>query len=212
MNDRAISQPQGRAVGGSSAINGLAFIPPSAVGIDQWGKVGNSGWSWDVLEPYYTKFRNLTYPDLETSKHLGFDEYPRTERGKGPLHASFTGTIDDPLPAAWFESFQALGWAPTTDPFSGTVQGGFTCASSIDIDNKTRTHSGIAYYLPARDRANLELQTSTIVEKIILEGSGDNIVARGVQWSSGGGKQEAHATKEVILAAGVYGSPKLLEL
>ncbi|PVH96735.1 GMC oxidoreductase [Periconia macrospinosa] len=213
LNNRSISQPQGRVLGGSSAINGLAFIPPSQAGIDEWGKLGNEGWSWSTLEPYYTKFRKLAYPsDPETFARLGFHEYPRAQQGNGPLHASFPDALDDPMPSAWVESFKELGWTPKADVFSGHIQGGFTCASSIDVDTKTRTHSGIAYYLPARDRSNLKVQTNAVVEKMILKKLGQDFVVQGVKWQVNGETHEAQARKEVILAAGVYGTPRLLEL
>jgi choline dehydrogenase-like flavoprotein len=213
LNGRSISQPQGHVLGGSSAINGLAFIPPSSAGIDEWAKLGNKGWSWKSLEPYYTRYRNLTYPtDRKTIEHLGFDEHPQSKRGNGPLHASFSGTTDDPMPSAWFESFKELGWKPKSDVFSGHIQGGFTCASSIDIDTKTRTHSGTAYYIPARDRANLEVQTGAVVERIVFKKLGQDTVVHGVKWQANGTTHEVQARKEVILAAGVYGTPKLLEL
>jgi choline dehydrogenase-like flavoprotein len=155
----------------------------------------------------------LSYPDQQTTQNLRLDQYPESKPGMGPLHASFTGTADDPMPAAWFEGFKSIGFAPITDPFSGTVQGAFTCASSIDAQAKTRTHSGLAYYAPIKDRPNLVLKTGAIVDKIILEKiDGSGIVTRGVQWKLDGTRQEAIAAKEVILAAGAFGSPKLLEL
>lgn len=116
------------------------------------------------------------------------------------------------MPLAWTKSFKELGWTPKADVFSGHIQGGFTCASSIDVDTKTRTHSGTAYYLPARGRSNLKVQTNTVVEKMILKKFGHDFVVQGVKWQVNDETHEVQARKEVILAAGVYGTPKLLEL
>ncbi|KAF2871940.1 glucose-methanol-choline oxidoreductase-like protein [Massariosphaeria phaeospora] len=211
LNSRAIGQPQGRSLGGSSAINGLAYIPPSAIGIDQWSKLGNNNWDWDTLEPYYTKSRNVTYPTAATSAYLGLDATLQSGSA-GPVHVSYSGKLDEPIPAAWLQAFQQLGWGGSANPFSGKVTGGFTCAGTIDAASQTRSHAGTAYYAPVATRANLEVRTGALVEKILLRKEGADVVAYGVRFTAGNETVSVAASKDVILAAGAFGSPKLLEL
>jgi choline dehydrogenase-like flavoprotein len=213
LNGRSIGQPQGKVLGGSSVINGMAYIPPSKVAIDQWGRFGNPNWDFATLEPYYKKSREVEYPSDTTSEYLGLNyNRSQTEGDKGPIHVSFTGTLGDKLSRAWFETFQNLGWGLSADPFSGKVTGGFSSAASIDNTTKTRSHAASAYYAPVASRPNLHVQTSVYVERILLRGSSDDVTAYGVLWTKDNEKLTANARREVILAAGAYGSPKLLEL
>lgn len=95
---QVIDIPQGRALGGSSAINAQAYVPPSKLTVDAWGSLGNEGWSWDTLAPYFRKSHTLTLPDQSTCEHLRLDWVTDEIRGaSGPVQVSFTGTVEDPL-------------------------------------------------------------------------------------------------------------------
>ena len=69
--DRTIDHPQGKVLGGSSAINNMAFIPSSKAVLDAWGALGNKGWDWTSMKPYYKKFHTLILPDELNIEHLG---------------------------------------------------------------------------------------------------------------------------------------------
>ncbi|GLA42696.1 hypothetical protein AnigIFM63309_011244 [Aspergillus niger] len=71
LNNRVIKEPQGKVLGGSSGINGQAFIAPTKAGIDAWNKLGATGWTWENLAPYYKKATTLQLPDEPTRNHLG---------------------------------------------------------------------------------------------------------------------------------------------
>ena len=111
MNDRTIKQPQGKAFGGSSAINGQAFIAPSQADINAWAKFGNPSWKWSALAPYYKKAYTLSPPpDKETLDHLGINWINEEFRGTdGPLKVSFPGVVQNPLCKAWIDAFAGLG-------------------------------------------------------------------------------------------------------
>lgn len=200
-------------LGGSSGINVQALIAPSKFDIDAWEKLGNSGWNWEVLAPYFKKFYTLKSPPPETCEYLGLDWINEDVRGvSGPVQASFNGVLEDPIPKAWIDTFRNLGYSITGDPFSGKFTGGYSSPSTVDIVSKERSYAATAYYLPASTRPNLRLRTSALVKSIVLEGTDGNCTATEVQYIHLGKECAAKACKEVILAAGVFQSPKLLEL
>ena len=180
-----------------------------------WETLGNPGWNWESMKPYYRKSHTLTTPPGPIHKHLGLDYVDENIRAtSGPVQASFTGSVDNPLPNAWFKTFQTLGLGLQGDPFSGHAIGGYSNPSTIDPVKKERSYSNVAYYQPARHRPNLHLMTGAHVLKIILESIGASaaVVATGVNMTREGKDIFVRARKEVILAAGVFQSPKLLEL
>ncbi len=213
LKGRQISQTQGRVLGGSSAVNLQALIAPSRSDIDSWEKLGNSGWNWDVLAPYHKKFYTLTVPSTEACEHLGIDWVDKDIQGQsGPVQASFTGVVEDPLSKAWVDTFRHLGYSLTGDPFSGKVIGAYSNPSTVNGVTKERSYAATAYYVPASGRPNLHLLTGALAERVALEDVDNTIVASGVQFIHKGERRTVKARKEVILAAGVFQSPKLLEL
>lgn len=115
LNGRTIGAPQGKALGGSSAINGQAFIAPSQAGIDAWAQLGNPGWDWEGLVPFFKKFYTLIPPpDKETRDHLGIDWINDEHRGtSGPIKVSFPGVLQNPLAKAWIDAFHTLNSVTT---------------------------------------------------------------------------------------------------
>ncbi|RYO84414.1 hypothetical protein DL764_009339 [Monosporascus ibericus] len=216
MNGRRIGQPQGRVLGGSSAINAEVFIPPSTVGFDAWECLGNPGWTWNDIAPYFRRFHTLNMPDEATAKHLDLSWIDETTKGtRGPIQASFTGVVEDPLGKAWNKTFQKLGLVFEGDPFNGRGLGGWCIPASIDPVSKTRSYAAAAYFAPAKSRENLKVVTGATVNKILLERqtNGDTMSAQGVIFRlKDGTTHQVNANREVLLAAGVFQSPKILEL
>lgn len=110
LGGRSIRAPQGKALGGSSAVNGQAFIAPAQAEIDGWAKLGNPGWDWAGLAPSYKKAYTLVPPaDQATREHLGIDWINEEYRGtSGPIQVSFPGVIQNPLCKAWIDAFRGL--------------------------------------------------------------------------------------------------------
>ncbi|KAF1921300.1 hypothetical protein BDU57DRAFT_436515 [Ampelomyces quisqualis] len=215
LNGRIIGHPQGKALGGSSAINAEALIPPSASDINAWEKLGNSGWNYQTMKPYLDKYFTLTRPDNATAEHLHLSWLPADlGRFSGPVHASFTGAQGDPLSSAWVETFENLGHPLTSSPFDGKSIGAYNGASTIDAASKTRSYSNSAYYLPVANRPNLHLLTGAIVKRILFNptGGSQGIKATAVEYVQNGTVQSVNATKEIIVSAGAFNSPKILEL
>lgn len=188
---------------------------PSRSGVDSWEKLGNKGWNFEALRPYYQKFHTYIPPPQEVNDLLALDYMDEDVQGKsGPIKVSF-GDFHGPLQKEWPETFKRLNAKYTGDPLTGLGSGGHSNPASIDAKSKTRSHAGSDYYSPeARSRANLRILTEALVEKVILAEAGDgSVLAKGVQFSPrAGSKRVTLANKEVILAAGAFQSPQLLEL
>ena len=110
LRGRSVKEPQGKALGGSSAINGQAFIAPAQADIDAWAKLGNEGWDWDSMVQFYKKSYTLLPPeDRATLEHLGIDWISEEHRGAdGPIKVSFPGILQNPLCKAWIDAFKGL--------------------------------------------------------------------------------------------------------
>ncbi|KAI1266507.1 glucose-methanol-choline oxidoreductase-like protein [Xylariaceae sp. FL1019] len=214
LQGRTIAIPHGRVLGGSSAINGQAFVASSKACIDAWGNLGNAGWSWEALAPYFKKCHSLTVPkDDALSAHLSLKYIDADASGKsGPIRASFPDAIDNPLPKAWVETLESLGHTATGDPFSGQFVGAFTNAATIDPDTRQRSFAASAYLKPVRSRSGLRVITGAHVTRVLFQKVQSSVTAARVEYVQNGATKTAHARKEVILCAGALQSPKILEL
>lgn len=165
--------------------------------------------------PYYQKTFTLAMPSPEMQAELGLKYVNKQVSGsQGPIHASFPDAIEDPIARSWIQSMKGLGYTMTTDPFSGNALGAYTNAATIHPIKKIRSYAANVYYEPVMDRNNLKVETSAMVEKIIFDTavSETGPLATGVQFMTNSGTHIAKARKEVILSAGTFNSPKILEL
>lgn len=212
LNGRRIGHPRGKCLGGSSSINIMALIYPSKLGMDAWAELGNAGWDWDGLKPYFRKFHTYCPAPDDVRQALGLAYIDQALAGSdGPIKVSHPQTVDA-FQKAWVDSWKTLGQAMDSDPLSGAAQGGFSSLFSIDPAKAERSHAGIAYYAPVAHRENLHVLTGALVERIELEGTEPDVVARGVIFEFNGNKCTAQASLEIILNTGSFGSPQLLEL
>jgi choline dehydrogenase-like flavoprotein len=204
---------QGKALGGSSALNAHVFVPPAKGVIDSWERLGNKGWNWNGLKTHLSKAYTSPAVDRATEKALGIEGWSyRNDAAKGPIQTSFSGDIHHPIREAWAASFKDNGHYMPEDPFLNGSVGSFSCLATIDPLKKERSYSATAYYNPVKGRDNLEVLTSAHVEKILTQKDGGSTIATGVQFTQNGAAKTVIARKEVIIAAGVFQSPKLLEL
>ncbi|KAI9148432.1 GMC oxidoreductase family protein [Paramyrothecium foliicola] len=212
LNGRSVRLPQGKALGGSSSINAHVFVPPAASLVDSWETLGSPGWNWKTLSPYLCKA--YTFPSVIASKReqLGINDWEEENPANGLVQASFAGDWSHPIRKAWADTFKSRGQFMTRDPFIGASTGGFSCLASIHPKTKERSSASSAYYRPFKDRQNLQVLASAVVERILFETLDDIPFAVGVQYRHNDRISQVLCTKEVILAAGVMQSPKLLEL
>ena len=214
LGGRSIVIPQGRLLGGSSALNGLAFTANSKINVDAWAELGNPGWSWSDIFPYYQKSHTLTMPSKAASTHLGLHYIEeKAEETNGPIQLSFPEDIDNIWPRVWLETLTGLNFLMSGDPFSGQAHGGYVNTESIDPVKRQRSYAANAYLGPARTRPNISVVTGATVERVLFDSpDASNVIATGVQYTKDGTSRLVKTRKEIILSAGAFNSPKLLEL
>ena len=193
MNNREIYWPRGKCLGGSSSINGLIFIRGQKEDYDQWRDLGNVGWGWDDVLPYFKK--------AEGNDRLGEPLHSRD----GPLKASSIPK-KHPLVEAFKLAANALG-VPTTDDFNNLTQEGVGYYQ-LSTHKGLRCSTAVAYLRPARKRSNLTVLTNSQATRILFTGR----KASGVELFHQGKKITLQANKEVLLCAGAIQSPQLLQL
>ncbi|KAI7158589.1 GMC oxidoreductase [Hortaea werneckii] len=212
LNNRVINHPRGRLLGGTSAINSFALIYPSAAEIDAWAQVTNEDWDWQTLAPYFRKFQSIVAPSQNVKKSLNLAHSDEAiQECKGPIQASFPIRIK-PLQEEWDETFRNLGLHNANDPLDGHALGGHTLTCHITGEKYERSHAGTAYLEPALARSNLTLITNVSVNKLIVERHNDTPIVRGVVYAQDNVSYEARVKMEVVLAAGAFNTPKIMEL
>ncbi|KAF2638099.1 putative aryl-alcohol dehydrogenase [Massarina eburnea CBS 473.64] len=216
LNGRLVAEPKARTLGGSTAINLGMVAYPSKSGFDAWEKLGNPGWDWAHMTPYFRKFHTFHKPSDKIREQLSIDWVDEELSGTdGPIHTSFGEDHYLPYNDAWAKTFEKLGHKMTGDPLSGVSKGAYTNPGVIDPKTHQRSHAGNAYLSPeVEKRPNLRVLTETLVNKVILEPNTDGIVsAKGVQVTTKDGKiRDVSVKDEVILAAGALKTPQVLEL
>ncbi|KAH8884143.1 GMC oxidoreductase [Thozetella sp. PMI_491] len=211
-NGQVIAQIRGKQLGGSSAMNLMFWTHASQGDIDAWGELGNQGWSWDELKPYFAKSETFTAPSASIEHDLD-TEYivPAIHGKKGPINNTFPDGYG-PLDKAWPATFANLGLEVRGDPRDGLALGGYTNLLNIRLDNHTRSYAATAYYRPFAGRKNLVVLTGALATKIILKKGPSGITANAVQYTKDDKNVTVSAGKEVIVCAGSIGSPQLLEV
>lgn len=206
----------GKALGGTSTINGMAYLRAQAAQIDAWETIGNKGWNWKTLLPYFKKSEQLQdpakYPFLDGSG-VAFD--PVYHGFTGPLKVGWSSTqLNDGLAQKLNATYQNLD-VPipyNRDANSGDMVGYSLYPKTVDSELNIREDAARAYYYPYQNRTNLHVWLNTHANKLTWK-DGHEVTANGVEVTlSDGKKTVVKATREVILAAGALKSPVLLEL
>lgn len=212
MSNRRMKHPRGRVIGGSSAINSLAIIYPSATEIDAWAGLGNDGWDWKTLAPYFLKFQTIVPPDEDVKKQVKIIHNDETIwKSHGPIQTSFPSQVT-PLHKAWLDTFHTLGLENVSDPLTGHAIGGHTSTCHVTGVNHERSHAGVAYLDPVLGRKNLTIIKNAVVNRLAIGKDSLGPIVRGVWYSQHGILHRVTAKKEVILAAGTFNTPQILEL
>ncbi len=193
MGNRPMYQPRGRVLGGCSSINAMIYIRGHRADFDGWAALGNRGWSYEEVLPYFRKFeRNLHIEDAYHGKDGEF-------------------TISDPrsphlLTRTLLQAAQQAGH-PLNEDFNGATQTGFGFYQLSQRAGR-RESAATALLHPVRSRSNLAVVTHAQVQRILLE----NNTATGVTYQLGDQTVTAKANREVLLCAGAFNSPQLLLL
>lgn len=195
LDGRRLFWPRGKVLGGCSSINAMLYIRGHRADYDDWRDLGNPGWGWDDVLPYFKRSEDQT---------RGASEYHGVE---GPL------AVTDPqephrLSRAFVDAGVELGF-PRNDDFNGDTQLGFGLYQ-VNQRNGRRCSAAAGFLKPVRQRPNLEVRTRAQVARLVI----DHGRVRGVELLGRRGRspEVIQAGREVILAAGAVGSPQLLML
>lgn len=199
LNGRSGYQPRGKALGGSSAINAMLYVRGQKEDYDSWADLGNKGWSWNDVLPYFRKAENNVRG--ANSAH----------GASGPLQVS-DQKAPRPISQAFIDASNQMQLPPKADFNDGDNEGAGMWQTTLfhtPEKNGERCSSAAAYLHPVMDkRANLTVITKAHATKVIFEGKR----AVGVAYRQKKQNKEVRATKEVILCAGAFQSAQLLML
>jgi choline dehydrogenase len=193
LENRRLFWPRGKGLGGSSSINGMVYIRGHAQDFDRWRQLGNEGWSYEEVLPYFKRSMN---------QERGADEFHGVG---GPLNVKDGSS---PLPAhkLFIQAGIEAGYEYNAD-FNGANQEGVGPFQLTKVGNQ-RCSAARGYLTPVLERPNLTVATGARLLKVLLE----NKQAVGVCYDHKGQTITAKATKEVLLCAGAVQSPQLLQL
>jgi choline dehydrogenase len=193
LHNRKVIQPRGKVLGGSSSINGLLYVRGQHEDFDHWRQLGNVGWSFADVLPYFRRAEN---------QERGADEMHGVG---GPLSVS---NVSEPHPLceAFIEAAEQGGF-PRNDDFNGASQEG-AGYFQLTTRNGRRCSTAVGYLRPARRRPNLTVATEALASRLLFDGRR----AVGVEYRQGETAKTAHAKLEVIVAGGAFNSPQLLQL
>jgi choline dehydrogenase len=198
LNGRRMYQPRGKTLGGCSSTNAMAYVRGNKLDYDEWSDLGNEGWGYEDVLPYFIRSEhNEQYDQLDSQYH----------GRSGPLNVTYATRFQTPLASAFVDSCIQTGIPANTD-YNGAEQAG-TGLFQFTIKNGRRHSAATAFLKPALHRPNLKVITHAHTTKILLQQDR----ATGVEFITGKNQtQQATARKEVIVSAGAFQSPQLLML
>ncbi|WP_324733500.1 choline dehydrogenase [Pseudomonas paeninsulae] len=194
LKGRKIHQARGKVIGGSSSINGMAYVRGCAGDYEEWLELGAEGWGYADVLPYFKRAEDCLY---------GADQY---RSSGGPVGVCNGNNMQNPLYRAFIEAGRQAGYGQTED-YNGYRQEGF-CRMDMSVRDGVRSSTANAYLKPALNRGNLHLQMHALTTRVLLEGKR----AVGVEYRQQGKTLRVQARREVILCASAFNSPKLLML
>jgi choline dehydrogenase-like flavoprotein len=194
LDGRRGYQPRGKTLGGSSSINAMLYVRGHRADYEHWAALGNRGWSYQDVLPYFRRAEGCElFPDDPYHGH------------QGPLGVTYP-RHGSPLNAMFLQACAQHGIAPTAD-YNGAQQEG-CFPYQVTHRNGERCSAAKAYLTPNLGRANLHVVTHATSSRVLLEGKR----ALGVEYLQGNAACQVRARREVLLAAGAFGSPQLLLL
>jgi len=185
--------PRGKVLGGSSAINGLAYVRGMPFDYDGWRQLGCVGWAWDDVLPLFQRYEDMSERAAAQpgpGKELGIARYPQRYASMDTFLSACAEAGIKPHMDLNQEAVEGLGYSRQT------------------TRNGLRQTTSVAFLRPVRGRRNLRVEVQALAEKVLLEGN----VAVGVRYRKGGRTIDVKARREVILCGGVINSAQLLQL
>ncbi|XP_014475855.1 PREDICTED: uncharacterized protein LOC106745092 [Dinoponera quadriceps] len=199
MRNQQCRFPRGKVLGGSSVLNAMLYVRGNKKDYDSWAALGNTGWDYESILPYFKLSEDARAEDLHDSPYHQRGGYLTVERFK------YTSPVVDYI----VHSGEELGY-PIRD-INGENQTGFTYSYGT-VRNGLRCSTAKAFIRPASKRKNLHVSLESFAEKILVRNDGISKIAYGLQFRRGTKRFVVHAKREIILSAGALQSPQLLLL
>jgi choline dehydrogenase-like flavoprotein len=201
-----------KVLGGGSVINGMIYDRGSAADYDAWEALGNKGWGWSGMEPYFVKGTTFQPPSDAVAESYNIT-WDAATYGNGPLKVSITDAQYPDVKDYW-KAWKATGVHVPVDGNNGEAYGPSWFGNTMDKTTGRRAHARYAYIDPISERTNLKIITKTTAQKIIFDEGKEPMKAVGVQITDDATNKTSivYAKKEVVLAAGAIQTPKLLQL
>ncbi|KAK0615221.1 hypothetical protein B0T17DRAFT_497829 [Bombardia bombarda] len=212
LNNRTWPIAVPAVVGGGSVVNGMGYIRGSRADYDAWEELGNPGWGWNGLLPYFRKSTTFTPPSPAAVRQWNITWDPQAY-GNGPLQVHISSFQYPDIATVWDALQHQPGIALPTGN-SGVGPGAYWIPSTIDARSATRSTARSAYYDPVNaTRHNIRLLTGQTATEILFR-NGKDLVANGIRIVSSLDNitRSVYAEKEVILAAGAVQTPQLLQV
>jgi choline dehydrogenase len=190
---RSLYWPRGKVLGGSSSINGMVWMRGCSADYDNWAYLGNAGWSYADVLPLLRRIED-------------FDRGASELRGAGGPIRVISSYEPHPIVRAYLDAAAELG-IPLNDDYNGRDPFG-AGLTQFSIRDGLRQSTSAAYLAAVRDAPNLQIVTLAHARRLLFRGSR----AVGVEWERGGALERGFAGREVVVSAGVIGSPHLLLL
>lgn len=197
IDDRKLQWPRGKVLGGSSSLNGLLYVRGQKEDYDRWETLGNKGWSFKDVLPYFKKSED---------QERGSDEY----HGVGGLLKVSDLRLRRPIADMFIKAAEQIG-IPFNKDYNGAKQEGVGYFQQT-AHKGFRWSTAKGFLKPARSRSNLTVITHAHTSRIIFDENGDEPRAVGIEYLRKGVLQKVKSKKEIILSAGAIGSPQILQL
>ena len=191
----------------------MVHLRPHTAEFDTWSATGSSGWSWDSILPYFKKSEHLQLPSI-SQQAQGASYLAEVHGFDGPLDIGWSPNLNSTdFAKALNSTWCSLGLEWNAEPNRGDLAGLFFYPSQYDLERGAiREDAARAYYWPVANRSNLYTFTNTTAIRIPLQTTPGRMIATGVDVSTDKGVETVSARREVILSAGAYRSPGLLEV
>ncbi|KAF9218591.1 alcohol oxidase [Gyrodon lividus] len=209
--NRRIPIPRGKVLGGSSALNYMAYTRGSRIEFNDWDKLGITGWDWNTIRNAVNAAEAWA-PPTDYAKLHNADSIAHNHGKHGYVKTTAYSYYYD-LVLPFFDTINKMGVATNHSEASGDLIGIWTCTASIDPQTNTRSYSTNAYYDRVSSQPNIVCLTGAHVSRVVMSDNVDSVSrALGVEFYSCGQLFSASVRREVILSAGSLQTPQLLEL
>jgi choline dehydrogenase len=190
--NRSLQWPRGKVLGGSSSLNGLLYVRGQPEDYDHWAALGNKGWSYDEILPYFKKSED---------NERGADDFHGVD---GPQKVSDL-RLRRPIAEHFIQAANEIG-IPLNGDYNGAVQEGVGYFQQT-ASNGFRWSTAKSFLNPVKRRSNLQILTNAQVTRLLLDGRR----VTGLEYIRGGKTHSVTANAEVVLSAGAINSPQILQ-